>query len=774
MLMRYRKIVYLAAFLFFITPVLMAQESSLDSATQRLFKQSIPSHYSPEAATLNMDLERGLPLSTLRSKYPLARYSGENYIPALIKVSEEFNPASLAAHQVQVNTDLGTLYSVHIPAGRYREFTSVPGIMYVELSRKVFPRLDKALETTGVIKIHQGENLDQAYSGKDVVIGIIDFGFDYTHPTFFNTETGEYRIKRAWEQNALSGSPPAGFTYGHELSTEQALLDAQTDMDLTGHGTHIAGIAAGSGGALQAQYRGVAYDSELVLVSLNAVDGVSGKNTGVIDGINYIFKYAESVGKAAVVNLSQGHHTGPHDGTSLTDQAIDALSGPGRIIVGAVGNEGDPDGFYLHFDHHFDEENNILSYLVWPDGISAGITLVDIWGEVGEDFQLGIELFNPRTKTREAVGEILSSENPVAFVSGSLMDDEGDTLYYEGGIEISPLNNRPHAQLYIDNTGQETGDNVNFNDLLDNDFVQLRFQADRGTVHAYAANNSGEAFFTDLSGIGAEEFIEDVRVIGGNPNSTMGELGGTARSIISVGGYTTKNSFINTEGNEVSVANAVGDAYFRSSRGPTLDGRIKPDISAPANLIASAENSFFTDFDPLTEVATLEDEGGKSWGFSIRRGTSAAAPLVAGIAALMLEANAELSPELIKELLFDHATEDTFTGTLPNQLWGHGKVDAYGAIASMRLTNIFEPELSAGTFTVFPNPTHGQFSFDSDLRGPVQLRVLDYTGRSVFTDRYFKSDDVLTIRLPNDLSGMYILNLEHQEGTFQGKLVVLD
>ena len=241
-----------------------------------------------------------------------------------------------------------------------------------------------------------------------------------------------------------------------------------------------------------------------------------------VDGINYIFQYAGSVGKAAVVNLSQGHHTGPHDGTSLTDQAIDALSGPGRIIVGAVGNEGDPAAFYLHFDHQFDEENNILSYLVWPDEISAGITLVDIWGEAGEDFKVSIELFNPKTNTREAVSEIFFSQNPVSFVSGTMLDDEGDTLYYEGGIEISPLNNRPHALLYIDNSGQAESDDVNFDDLLDNDFVQLRFQADNGTVHAYAANNSGEAFFTDLSGIGAEEFIEEVRVLGGNPNSTMG------------------------------------------------------------------------------------------------------------------------------------------------------------------------------------------------------------------------------------------------------------
>lgn len=133
-------------------------------------------------------------------------------------------------------------------------------------------------------------------------------------------------------------------------------------------------------------YRGVAYESDIVLVSLNALEGIGGLNTGVIDGINYIFQYAESVGKPAVVNISQGHHTGPHDGNSLADQAMDAMSWLGKIIVGAVGNEGDASGFYLHFNHNFDNENEILSYLVWPDDLSSGTTVVDIWGEEGAGF----------------------------------------------------------------------------------------------------------------------------------------------------------------------------------------------------------------------------------------------------------------------------------------------------------------------------------------------------------------------------------------------------
>lgn len=731
-------------------------------------------HCAPQAALLRVEVEQGLSTSRLAEKYPLAFYDGDYFVPALLKISDDFNPGLFAMHQVQVNTAVAGILSVHIPLRHYGAFLASPGIEYLQLAQKVYPKLEEALQDSEVDLVHRGQDLSQSYSGRDVVVGIIDFGFDYTHPTFYNPQTGEYRIKRAWEQNTLFGDPPAGFSYGRELNTQQDLLAADTDIDLTGHGTHVAGVAVGSGGALSDRYRGVAYDSDIVLVSLNVRQGVLGMDAGVIDGINYIFQYAESVGKPAVVNISQGHHTGPHDGTSLTDQAIDALSGPGRIVVGAVGNEGDASGFYLHFDHRFDEENDILSYLVWPDQISAGATLVDIWGEEGADFQVGLEIFNPKTKQREAESMTFHSEDPISFASGTLVDNEGDTLYYEGAIEINPLNNRPHAQLYIDNSGQAAADDVDFSDLLDNDFVQLRFQATQGTVHAYAANNSGEAFFTDLSGIGAEEFIDGVRVLGGNPWSTMGELGGTANDIISVGGYTTRNTFTNSSGVQLGSGEVIGEAYYRSSRGPTLDGRVKPDISAPADLIATAESSFYTDYDPAVEVDQIEGESGGSWSFTIQRGTSLAAPLVAGIAAMMLEADPELTPETIKSMLTDYAEQDAFTGILPNQVWGFGKVNAHRVLSGLEQATSTSQLADAGAWTVFPNPSHGAFVLDSETRGPVQIEIFDRMGRSVFFGEFIKTGPTLNLQLPEPGAGMYFLYGKEERGTFQRKLILLD
>ncbi len=775
--MKNPEIIFLFYMLFIVSSVSFAQVTLSNQAVHasgQIDKKFKPKHCGLNATLLTRNLQKGIPLAGLKSKYIMYGHGDITDLPALIIVSEDFDREKFEEFQVHVNTDLGSIFSIQIPIDNYQAFISTTGIEYIELAKEVYPKLDKALLATKVNEVHKGKGLSQSYGGNGVVIGIIDFGFDYTHPTFSDPETGAIRIMKVWEQNTLSGNPPSGFAYGRELADEQSIRNAETDISLAGHGTHVASIAAGNGGSLADMYRGVAFESNIVLVSLNARDGVRGNNTGVIDGINYIFQYAESVGKPAVVNISQGHHTGPHDGSSLTDQAIDAMAGPGKIIVGAVGNEGDSDGFYLHFDHTFDNENSILSYLVWPDEISAGIALVDIWGEVGTNFQVGLQIFNPETKMLEASGEILQSDNPVSFMNGKLIDMEGDTLYYEGGIEINPLNNRPHAQFYIDNTAQSIGSDVNFNNLLDNDFVQLLFHSNQGTVHAYAANNTGEAFFTDLSGLGADEFIEGTRVLSGNPKFTMGELGGTAHSIISVGGYTTKNSFVNNLGEMFSIEGTIGARYFKSSQGPTLDGRIKPDITAPANLIAAAESSFYNDFDESLGVGKISKGDGNSWDFSIRRGTSAAAPIVAGIIALMLEVNPDLTPQDVQDLLAANATSDNFTGTVPNLLWGYGKVDAAAVMASLDQITGLNADFSVNPVRIFPNPNRGTFTMETESIGPTEIKIMDSSGHTLYERKLSIAEKHMAFDLQNPENGIYFLHLKQKDKTYQSKLIILN
>jgi subtilisin family serine protease len=173
----------------------------------------------------------------------------------------------------------------------------------------------------GIDAIHNGQYLPQGYDGTGVVVGVIDIGFEYGHPSFYASDGTTYRVKRVWDQNATSGTAPAGYSYGRELATQNDILAAQYSHNNESHGTHVAGIAAGSGGntSATAAYRGIAPGADIVLVATTMT------SSAILDGINYIRAYAASQQKPCVINMSIGSHVGPHDGTSAFDRACDDL-----------------------------------------------------------------------------------------------------------------------------------------------------------------------------------------------------------------------------------------------------------------------------------------------------------------------------------------------------------------------------------------------------------------------------------------------------------------
>jgi subtilisin family serine protease len=291
-------------------------------------------------------------------------------------------------------------------------------------------------------------------------------------------------------------------------------------------------------------------------------------------------------------------------------------------------------------------------------------------------------------------------------------------------------------------------------------------------VHGYAANNSGQAFFTNLSFIGADALVDEVRVLGGNENYTMGELGGTAHSIISVGAYTTNNSFTNTSMNQFETEEVLGDYYFKSSRGPTHDGRIKPDVSAPGNLVAAAANSFNVNFDEAIEVDKIDKDGNGKWSFTIRRGTSVASPVVAGIVALMLEINPDLDPTEVKEILQNLSEEDNFTGKVPNNLWGYGKINAHRIITSLdNVTSINEFQ-SENELGIYPNPSSGIVYLSYFNTSETLIKVVDIKGLDIYETRLSMEAKTKGIDFSFLESGLYFLLVDQEDGVRHSKLVI--
>lgn len=469
------------------------------------------------------------------------------------------------------------------------------------------------------------------FSGKGVVVGIVDLGYDLSHPAFFSRE-GAYRVKRLWDQSAEAGTPPARFGYGSEYVTEQEILALERDVASGSHGTHVANIAAGAPAG--SPYYGVAQESELVFVSTSL------KNKEVLDGVRYIADYAREVGKPCVINLSIGGRIGPHDGTSVFDRAIDSLVSRGMLVVGAAGNDGDKK---YHASRYFTSERDTLRLVNYSSG---GICYADVWGDEGSDFRLVSVLSNRRT------GEILFARNE--WVSAVKDTSYVDSVSFGKGVimgiftERDSVNSRPHASVVCVYPGKGT-------DLC----FDTRIVAASGEeVHAWAGESTEFAV------------LDNYTV---NTSYSVMEVGGTGRSTISVGGFVSKTKTPTKE----TDADLFG-IQSASSHGPTLDGRRKPDVTAASSLVVSAVSRFDGMFRALS-IDTVS-RGGVDYYYAPNQGTSMASPFVAGVVALWLQANPELSVDEVRDILQNSSWKDGRVDMRDSYLWGSGKIDAYAGL----------------------------------------------------------------------------------------------
>jgi minor extracellular serine protease Vpr len=144
--------------------------------------------------------------------------AGKTYLSGLIKMNTIQTPAAFKALGVNVGTKAGNIWTVQIPMENIKAFTQLNMIDYIELDEPISMNLDSVVRTTRADSVHAGINIVMPFTGKDVVVGVVDIGFDYTHPTLYDSLGNTYRVKRVWEQRK-SGTPPTAYGYGTKLST---------------------------------------------------------------------------------------------------------------------------------------------------------------------------------------------------------------------------------------------------------------------------------------------------------------------------------------------------------------------------------------------------------------------------------------------------------------------------------------------------------------------------------------------------------------------------
>lgn len=508
------------------------------------------------------------------------------------------------------------------------------------------------------------------------------------------------------------------------------------DMSKTFHGTHVAGIAAGSDQS--SKYYGVAPDADIVLVSF------SSQNTSVIDGIKYVFDYAESVGKPCVVNISLGTHLGPHDGTSATDRALAELVGPGRIIVGAAGNEG---ATQVHASKTFKEGDTMMKTMIGFNDASAGAKTarIDIWSD--KDAVLKVKAVVVDTND----GSILAESSEVATDGAADMkytfpDGCGVEGNVQMALQVDSHNDRPEVLALYRTSSFENNRRIGL----------VVTGSEGSTVHMWNCDvtgnflSEGKAGWTD-----------------GDANYTIAEIGGISPDVITAGSYNTKDSYQNFMGNvydlNPEVVGNLGERSLFSSCGPTTDGRYKPDVAAPGCAIVSATSKYYQGFFPLTTVD--KSSYGNDY-YDVNMGTSMSSPFVAGTVALWLQANPTLTPADIRSILNASSRHDYNTGSADScdrNKWGAGKIDAYtGLQIAAGKTGVSDTQADVQLFSITTDRNARTARVMYAAKGNATLSIYTTTGQKVAAKKITASGQ--TVSLSQLSHGVYVFRLE-QGGT---------
>ena len=246
-------------------------------------------------------------------------------------------------------------HSFYLPQGAFATFIDLPEVKSFRIQGGIAHALTDSSKahTKGYIPIIYKSEDQGTYTGKGVVVGIIDTGIDLDHPDF-KSDSSHTRVVKIWDQarNLDSTLRP---TYGYGEVYDSAAINAgncpHTDPNqYHGHGTMVSGIAVGNGHSVPdsiADYSGYAAESPILYVASDF--SASSWTQTIADGVDWIFAEAEKMGMPCVVNISAGTYSGSHDGRDLAAQYIDSLiqSKKGRAVVSAAGNAGHVPPFHL-------------------------------------------------------------------------------------------------------------------------------------------------------------------------------------------------------------------------------------------------------------------------------------------------------------------------------------------------------------------------------------------------------------------------------------------
>lgn len=575
----------------------------------------------------------------------LAVKAGDRPDPALVEAGDQgelrvevlavLKDPGVAVPGLDLTHAIGDVATGTVEVGDIESVRTNPNVISLKAAQRVHTELNISVPEIRASRQALESAMPGAplVDGSDVVVGIVDFGCDFTHQDFLNPD-GTTRVKFLWDQNAPQNSmSPAGFAYGREFTTGDLNAALGTSDPFThlaydpgdeAHGTHVMGTAAGNGRGTGRP--GVAPGADIIFVELAGDDTTADQSFGnskqLLEAAAYIFEKAQALGKPAVVNLSLGTHGGPHDGSTPVERGFDTLlQAPGRAIVISAGNS---------FQRRSHAAGTVTSaqarLLKWEKSATDRTpNELEIWYDGAG--VLDVALITPDgTRLASVALGTTSVIRSNGTEVGRIIHRQNDPLNGDNQIDIILGTQMPAGIWGVELTSASAA-GVQFHAWIERDDDRR----DPFNPLVILRNQS--------------------RFVQGDDDSshTLGSISCGARTIV-VGSY--------------AAGVQQRDLSLFSSSGPTRDGKQKPEISAPGqNIVAPNSRSG----DGVVDMS----------------GTSMAAPHVTGTVALLMHAAGRvLTCDEIRGALRNTARTSPQQQTGWHPRYGEGRIDATAAVLS--------------------------------------------------------------------------------------------